>query len=118
MSKLLAANQLMEVVATNAAEEFTRPHIILHQYELPDPRATFAMSLIEKWGMVAAATNNGEDSAGRQKLELQEPDELVERAMSITSLAFDAFKSHGWLVEVPAWGSVEESLKAKEKVTP
>ena len=70
------------------------------------------MALIERWGMVAAMSD-GEDSAGRQRLRLATPEELVSRAADITNLAFDVMDSVGWTAKTP---SVEELIAAEEKV--
>ena len=45
-------------------------------------RARIALALIEKWGTVAGKTA-GEDTAGRWKLALQGPVELVDRCFAI-----------------------------------
>ena len=60
-----------------------------------------ALGMIEKWGMVAAI-EGGEDSAGRQKLRLATPAELVERAFETARLAFKEVTERGLLVEVHA----------------
>jgi hypothetical protein len=72
----------------------------IHSNEVPGHEATVVLHLIEKWGMVAA-TPDGEDSAGRQKMRLQTPEELVARAMEVTRLAFSTLRENGWLVTIP-----------------
>jgi hypothetical protein len=58
------------------------------------PEGQFAAHMIEKWGMVAA-TPDGEDSAGRQKMRLATPEELVERAIETTNLLFRRMREEG-----------------------
>lgn len=58
--------------------------------------ARFAMQLIERWGMVDAAPD-GEDKAGRSKLRLLDPIEVVDRACDTASFAMVAFTARGWL---------------------
>ena len=62
--------------------------------------AGFAITLLEKWGLVAALPD-GEDSAGRQKLALHAPKELVERACQIAECAFAEFAKRDWLIDLP-----------------
>lgn len=43
-----------------------------------------------------AAQSDGEDSAGRSKLRLQTPQELVERACNVAGLMYEEIKARGW----------------------
>lgn len=62
--------------------------------------ARFAAVLIERWGMVAAI-EDGEDSAGRQKLRLALPQELAIRAVD-TAVALTAeLERREWIKVVP-----------------
>lgn len=47
--------------------------------------AKMAHDFIERWGMVLAM-DDGEDSAGRHKIRLATPEELVSRAFTIAEL--------------------------------
>lgn len=79
-----------------------RDHVspLIHRtFELPTV-ARLAASMAERWGMVAA-TPDGEDSAGRQKLRSLEPDELAERACLTAQALWSRFESLGWLVPIP-----------------
>jgi len=69
-----------------AARYGERKAIIVHQTELLEDEAKLAMTMIEKWGMVMAIPD-GEDSAGRQKLRIATPAELVKRAFETAALA-------------------------------
>ena len=66
--------------------------------EVALPEGQFAAHMIEKWGMVAAMSD-GEDSAGRQKLRLATPEELVERAITTTNLLFKRMREEGMMFE-------------------
>ena len=50
-----------------------------------DWATNFAAAFIERWGMVAAMPD-GEDAAGRSKLRLMSPQELVDRAYETADL--------------------------------
>ncbi len=58
------------------------------------------MQLIERWGIVAAAPD-GEDSAGRVKVRLATPEEIVARACQTAQIAMEQFAHKGWLLDVP-----------------
>lgn len=88
--------------------------IALHERTVPEKRAVFAMAIIERWALVAAEPD-GEDSAGRQKLKMPEPDKLVERAVQIADGAYEAFALKGWLHELPDWETVIERSRESEK---
>lgn len=68
----------------------------------PDMRARLAMTLIEKWGMVAATVADGEDSAGRQRTRLLTPAEVVGRACETAERAVEEMHSLGWFHAVEA----------------
>ena len=65
-----------------------------------DERTTMAAELLSRWGMVAAVPA-GEDSGGRQKLRLLEPEEMVARACEVTELFFMECQRRGWLITLP-----------------
>lgn len=87
--------------------------VVIHDDELIQPEACLAMDLIQKWGLVAAIPD-GEDSAGRTKLRLQTPEELVPRAFATSKLAFDEARKRGLVVKV---GPLPEP-KLREARTP
>ena len=90
-------NDMMEVGFLDEVRNFRRKYVE-HVLASPDPRARMAIDLIDKWGMVAA-TSDGEDSAGRAKLRLLAPDEMVQRACDTAALAMEAFRARGWMVD-------------------
>lgn len=59
-----------------------------------------ATEFVGRWGMVAA-TLDGEDSAGRAKLRLLTPEELVERALATSTLLYAELRIRGYLVPIP-----------------
>lgn len=59
-----------------------------------------AQEMILRWGMVAGAPD-AEDSAGRAKLRLQSPEELIERACSTAQIFWDEAIKRGWMESVP-----------------
>jgi hypothetical protein len=63
-------------------------------------QAKMAFHLAEKLGM-AAAKQDGEDSAGRQKLKLLTPEEVAERAISIVEHLWVAFQVKDWILPIP-----------------
>jgi hypothetical protein len=62
-----------------------RPDQVLTELLQFDVEGKIVIDLITRWGMVAAMPD-GEDSAGRQKLRLMTPEELVERAVESARL--------------------------------
>lgn len=66
---------------------------------VPCTEARMAMEMIVKWGLVAGE-NGGEDSAGRHKLRLATPEELVERAVKVAEIACQAFEGKNWFLHL------------------
>lgn len=105
-NKTLVENEFAEIMAhVGYGDPQTR--ILIHQRLQPDPRATFAMALLERWGMVTASPD-GEDSAGRQKIRSRDADETVKLACEISDRAFAAFADRGWLLNA---GSLARALR-------
>ena len=86
---------------------------LMHERKVPDPRARFAMALIERWGMVTGETD-GEDSAGRQRIRLQSVEEVTERACGCATAAFAAFEKRGWLIAMPSYQELVDQVQARE----
>ena len=63
-------------------------------------RARIVLTLIERWGMVAGEID-GEDSAGRSKIKLQTPEELIERAFKVAELFVARAEAEGILMANP-----------------
>lgn len=62
--------------------------------------AKMAIEMCSRWGMVAA-TPDGEDTAGRQRLRSLEPDELADKACRTAQALWMRFERLGWLVAIP-----------------
>ncbi len=73
---------------------------IVYKKSALDSRGQFATAMIERWGMVAAI-EDGEDSAGRHKIRLSTPTELVQRACEVSNLAYEEFEKRGWILKLP-----------------
>jgi hypothetical protein len=90
------------------------------QTEMPTQEAQFAMALIERWGMVMGMPD-GEDSAGRTRLKLMTPSQLVDRAFQVASEAYIVARQRGLMVELPDLNQINAEndarieLKRREK---
>ncbi len=73
-------------------------------------QAKLAMAMVERWGGVAGVPN-GVDAAGRQKLKLQTPEELVARACETAELCIEAFHARDWLLALPAPKDIPHKTK-------
>lgn len=82
-------------------DEYEGETVVVYPLRMPNTEARMATAFIERWGMVAARPD-GEDSAGRQKLSLLTPEELVGRACATAKLACQEFEKRGWMLHVPA----------------
>lgn len=61
-------------------------------------KAQLAISLIEKWGLVASKVE-GETSNGGNRLLVMTPKEMVGRAMDTAERAVDDMMAMGWMKE-------------------
>lgn len=78
----------------------------IHPSEQANFEADMALRFIERWAMVAA-TPDGEDDAGRQKLRRLTPRELVDHACATAKMLYEEFESRGWLIEIPPLDEAE-----------
>ena len=110
----LGKNSNVEIVAHRDALITGRPlALCTHATIVPDNKARFAMSCIERWGMVAAEPD-GEDSQGRAKLRRLTAGEVAKHACDCADLAFSEFHARGWLVEVPTYSETIDALQELE----
>lgn len=79
---------------------YGKTDVVLHEKMQMDLRARIATDLVTRWGMVAAIPD-GEDSAGRQKLKLMSPKELVDRAMATAEMLVEAAKDRDMILMLP-----------------
>lgn len=82
-----------------------------HQKQVMTIRAKIATEMATKWGMVASKYA-GEDSAGRAKLAVLTPSEVVERSVETADLLVTAFEKAGWFDVMP---SIEELYWPEQK---
>ena len=72
----------------------------IHDTRTPCSEGILAIHLIERWGSVAGKPD-GEDTAGRAKIGLQTPRELVDRACNTAEITFAELEKRGWMLEMP-----------------
>ena len=89
------------------------PKIAIHDTERPTAEGMFALSLIEKWGMVQGSPE-GEDSAGRAKMNQMPIAETIDRAFEMSELAFKRMRKDGLMNTLPTYAEMEVILQ-KEK---
>ena len=97
-----------------ATESYDGIRVLIHEEEHLALGGRIMAALLEKWGMVAAM-DDGEDSAGRQKLRLATPTEIVDRAEKITHLMLERAKSFDWIIKIPTLEEAEAALSAEDK---
>lgn len=102
------------VVKNRFEAESNFPTTAIHETMRPEIVASFAMVLIEKWGMVAAI-DDGEDSAGRAKIRLATPAEVVDRAAEVASLAMTEFEARGWISHLPTIEAMQREIAERSK---
>lgn len=83
-----------------------RAQVILHDTEMPNFEGRLAINLVERWGMVAGATDE-EDSQGRAKITLQPPEKVVERACATAQLLLAELRTRGWMTNVPGYDEMK-----------
>ena len=64
-------------------------------------KARIVVELVSRWGIVAAIPD-GEDSAGRQRLRMMTPGELVDRSMDIADKMFGELELRDWMIQLPS----------------
>jgi hypothetical protein len=99
----VASNDMMSLHVVPVKDRYAREGgVVAHAAFQPDPRAGFAMQIIERFALIAA-TPDGEDSAGRQAMRLREPAEIASFASRVADAAFKEFQERGWLLAMPAY---------------
>jgi len=97
---LVAKNDLLEVYQGDRFQNEERV-IMVHGKLAADSIASFAFQIIERFAMVAAQPD-GEDSAGRSKLELLPTDKVAIRAFDIAEAAYAEAEKRGHLLRFPS----------------
>jgi hypothetical protein len=98
--KVVAQTDRFQVIAKRG--RYGDEGVVYHSMETLSDKARMASTFIERWGMVAGRPD-GEDSAGRQRLSLLTPSELVQRACQTVDALYAEFQSRGWTVKVPGY---------------
>jgi len=73
----------------------------LHRKLELDSRGKLAAAFIERWAMVAAE-QDGEDTAGRQKLRRLTPEELASHACDTVDAMYRECRIRGWILSIPS----------------
>lgn len=94
--------------------EYKIPRVSVHEREYANFEARIAVSLVERWGMVAAEAD-GEDSGGRAKLRRMTSDEIVDHACKTAAGLAAKFRALGWMIELPSLIDHVATAKAAEE---
>jgi hypothetical protein len=97
-----------------AAPEYGRATLVVHERVHMEMQAKLAFELMGRLAIIAAQ-EDGEDSAGRQKLRLMTPTEVAARACDIAAAACNEFVERDWLSEVQPWADIQAELDDKRK---
>jgi len=108
----LAKTEFTQAVGVKA--RYGDERYVLHHLKQLDSRASLACQFAERWAMVAAM-EDGEDSAGRQKVRRMTPGELADHACECVSALMEQFQVRGWLLEVPNFEQVVDDLARLEE---
>jgi hypothetical protein len=87
---------------------------LTHSSRFANDKAEYAKHLMEHHATVCAVPD-GEDTAGRSKLRLQTPAEVVDRCVEIADRAYAEFEKRGWLVAVPSMDALREEADKREE---
>ena len=89
--------------------------VACHRRAVTNVRGAFALKLMEHFSLVAAK-EAGEDSSGRAKVRLANPEEIVRHCCEVSDLAFSELESREWYVPFPEYKVVERmALKAAKE---
>jgi hypothetical protein len=100
-----------------SGSEYGLNKVILHDTEIFEQEASLAAEMIERWGMIAAMPD-GEDSAGRSKLRLATPEELVGRALDCARLFMEKARANGLVTAVPGYKELFPPKETQQKLSP
>jgi hypothetical protein len=91
-----------------------KPFVSIHPKEGLNAEAAYAMHLAERFALIAGE-DDGEDSAGRQKLRLATPIEVVKRACNIAELMFIELRRRNWTVPIDSYKTIMERLEKQKE---
>lgn len=107
------ANETVGSYLTTRDEHYTLPEAVVYMKQVLDGPATLAKELLERWGMVAGMPD-GEDSAGRAKVRLATPDELVGRALTVAELFYAQAAARGHTVQLADVGPLVAEMQREK----
>jgi hypothetical protein len=87
-------------VKTKIVNRYGSKEVVLQNEYVPNEIGLIALGFATHFGVIAAKTD-GEDKAGRAKLELQTVDEIVQRSCDLAQKLTDEMKKRGWFVDLP-----------------
>ncbi len=88
--------------------------MMINEREHPDAEARFAMQLLSHHG-VLMGTPDGEDSAGRQKLDYLPPAKVVGRALDIAQAFYVEARKRGCMLLLPTQTEKEKALAERKE---
>lgn len=91
-------------------ESYDGTHITVYSTVVSNMRGNLALKLIERWGLITGIAD-GEDSAGRAKINQEPINDLVKRAFECADKAYNELEKRDWLLNIPA-----PKVKEKTKV--
>lgn len=90
------------------------PTWTIFRRETLNPEAEFAYHLLERWGMVTGVPD-GEDRAGRQRIRMMTPVEMVDRATSTAAIFWEHINRMGWVQEIPSPEEARVAIEERRK---
>lgn len=89
------------------------PKVTIHQRDIIDRKAQFALGLIERLG-ICAGMPDGEDSNGQQKIRIMSPEEIVAKAFELADKSYEEIRIRGWVDCLPPWDEIMEKIQEVE----
>jgi hypothetical protein len=95
---------------TKIINRYGHKEVVVQNETVPSEIGMIALGFATHFGIIAAKTD-GEDKAGRAKLELQTVDEIVQRSCDLAQRLSDEMKKRGWIVDLPKIPDEDEQEK-------
>lgn len=115
------SNKELEVICLSESDDMREvvkvryygavPEVGFEMKYMVNQKAQFAMDLMRTNGVLLGEPG-GEDSVGRAKLDLMSPQDIVNRAVAISDLTFDAFANLGWQHPVTPYEEMLDKVDA------
>ena len=94
------------------AHDYDDKKVVLFQTESPTQEGSFALQLVERFGLIAGQPD-GEDTAGRAKARMLTPVETVARAFDLAAESFRVMRERGMLVQLPDLNEINAEQDAE-----